>query len=159
MVEAERPELPFIDEHARRIAASPERAWEALVRVLPRAFGGAGAERFARIVGCETVAPAGLFPAEGGAIVGFRVARAQPRRELALVGRHRFSDYALRFTLDAENDGRATTLRAQTHAAFPGAAGAAYRMAVIGTRGHALVLRRLLRKVAQRAERVERARG
>lgn len=143
--------LPFVDEHARLVAAPPERAWDALVRVLPRAFGGSSAQRFARIVGCETTAADGAFPAEGGAIVGFRVARSAPPRELALVGRHRFSDYALVFHLDALDEGRATRVRARTHAAFPGAAGRAYRLAVIGTRGHVLVVRRLLRAVERRA--------
>lgn len=144
--------LPFVDEHARVVEASPERAWAALVRVLPRAFGGAGAERFARIVGCDIVEPEGRFPESGSAIVGFRVARADPPRELALDGRHRFSDYALTFRLDPLDGGRATRVRAETRAAFPGMAGRAYRAAVIGTRGHVVLLRRMLRGVARRAE-------
>lgn len=139
--------LPFIDEHARLVEAPPERAWAVLIRVLPRAFGGAGAERFARAIGCEEGAPDGRFPAEGSALVGFRVARAEPPRELALTGRHRFSRYALTFRLDAMDEGRATRVRAETRAEFPGIAGRAYRLAVIGTRGHVLVVRRLLRAV------------
>lgn len=145
--------LPFIDEHARVVQATPERAWAALVHVLPRAFGGAGAGRFARLVGCEVSAPEGEFPAEGSAIVGFRVARADVPRELALVGRHRFSAYALTFRLDPLDGGRATRVRAETRAVFPGVAGKAYRLGVIGTRGHVLLLRRMLGAVARRAER------
>lgn len=145
--------LPFIDEHARVVQATPERAWAALVHVLPRAFGGAGAERFAHLVGCDATTAEGAFPTEGSAVVGFRVARADRFRELALEGRHRFSTYALTFRLDPLDEGRATRVRAETRAAFPGLAGRAYRLAVIRTRGHVLVVRRLLRAVARRAER------
>lgn len=147
--------LPYVDEHARAVAATPGRAWAALVDVLPRAFGGSRAERFARLVGCDAAAADGAFPREGAALVGFRVARAEAPRELALAGRHRFSQYALTFRLDPVDGGLATRLRAETRAAFPGAAGAAYRAAVIGTGGHAVVVRRLLRGVARRAERVQ----
>lgn len=145
-------DLPFVDEHARAVQASPEATWAALVRVLPRAFGGKGPERFARVVGCDAAKPEGDFPEVGSAIVGFRVARADAPRELALVGRHRYSDYALTFRLDALPEG-ATRVRAETRAAFPGVGGKAYRAAVIGTRGHVLVVRRLLRGVERRAAR------
>lgn len=145
--------LPFVDEHARIVAAPPGAAWAALVRVLPRAFGGRAAERYARAIACDPAAPHGAFPAVGSAIVGFRVARADAPRELALVGRHRFSTYALTFRLDALDDGT-TRVRAETRAAFPGVAGKLYRAAVIGTRGHLLVLRRLLRGVERGATRL-----
>lgn len=145
--------LPFVDENARTVAAPPDRAWAALVRVVPRAFGGNAAARFARVVGCKTTAPDGAFPAEGGAVVGFRVARADAPRELALAGRHRYSEYALTFRLDPVDGGRATRVRAETRAAFPGLGGRAYRLAIIDTRGHVLVVRRLLGAVARAAER------
>lgn len=147
--------LPFVDEHAHDIAAPPEHAWAALVHVLPRAFGGARDERFARLVGCATTRPDGAWPAEGAAIVGFRVAHAHAPRELVLTGRHRFSEYALTFRLDPADEGRATRVRAETRAAFPGPAGRAYRLAVIGTRGHVFIVRRILRAIARRAERTE----
>lgn len=145
-------DLPFVDEHAVDVAAPPERAWEALVAVLPRAFGGRGAERFARLARCDVARADGAFPREGGAIVGFRVARAAPPRELALAGAHRFARYALIVRVDATE--RGSRVRAVTRAAFPGAAGALYRAAVIGTRGHAIAVRRILGAVRRRAERV-----
>ena len=74
-----------------------------------------------------------------------------PGAELALAGRHRYSDYALVFHLDG--NGRTTRLRAETRARFTGAGGRLYRAAVIGTRGHALVTMRLLTAVKRRAER------
>ena len=145
--------LPFIDEHARVVPAPPEAAWTALAAVLARATGGPLAERYARVIRCDPAAPDGTFPSGGSAIAGFRVARADPPRELVLAGGHRFSRYALTFRLDALDGGRATRVRAETRAVFPGIAGRAYRLAVIGTRGHALAVRRLLGAVAERAER------
>jgi hypothetical protein len=73
------------------------------------------------------------------------VAEAEPGRRLALRGRHRFSRYELTFVLA---DGE---LRAQTRAAFPGIHGRLYRAAVIGTGGHRILTRRLLRRIAARA--------
>lgn len=145
-------ELSFVDAHARDVRAPPARAWGALVHVLPRAFGGWGVERFARVVGCRTVAPSGAFPEEQSALAGFRVARAEPPALLELTGQHRFSTYALTFRLDPVDGGRATRVRAETRAEFPGAAGRVYRLAVLGTRGHVLVVRRLLATVARKAE-------
>jgi hypothetical protein len=62
---------------------------------------------------------------------GFRVALSTPVRELAYVGHHPFSTYALIFHLDEADRGR-TRLRAET-------------------RAHALVMRHVLRKVRRNA--------
>jgi hypothetical protein len=144
--------LPFVDEHAIEVAAPPEAVWEALCRVAEGSFASPFAGRFARLVGCEQTAVSGPRPlAENSAFPGFAVVRAEPGSELALAGLHRYSDYALVFHLDG--DGEATRLRAETRARFPGTAGRLYRAAVIGTRGHVLVTRRLLAAVKSRAER------
>lgn len=137
--------LPYIDEHAIDVgAASRERIWSALVDVLRRET--AGGERIARVLGCDPPHGSPRFDGSPGqTIPGFRVAAAEPGHRLVLSGRHRFSDYELTFLLD---DGR---LRAQTRAAFPGLLGRLYRTAVIGTGGHRLVTRHLLRQVASRA--------
>ncbi|MDC0769683.1 hypothetical protein [Streptomyces sp. HD] len=81
---------------------------------------------------------------------GFKVAVSTPGHELAYVGRHPFSTYALIFHLD-ETDAGHTRLRAETRADFPGRAGALYRRLVIGTGAHALVIRRMLTKVRRNA--------
>jgi hypothetical protein len=144
--------LPFVDEHGVEIAAPPEVVWESLCRVAEGSFSASAASRFARLLGCESTAAAGLRPlAEGSSIPGFTVARAVPGSELALAGRHRYSEYALVFRLAAVGAG--TRLRAETRARFPGASGRLYRAAVIGTRGHVLVTMRLLTAVKRRAER------
>jgi hypothetical protein len=131
--------LPYVDEHALAVAASPEETWEALQAVTERSFGEGAAPQLARLLGCEDES-------------GFHVAGSEPGRELALAGRHRFSRYALIFRLDASPAG-GSRLRAETRAEFPGAKGAVYRALVIGSRGHVLATRRLLGAVKRRAER------
>lgn len=149
--------LPFVDEHGVEVAAPLEVVWESLCRVAEGSFSSPPASRFARLLGCESTEHSGPRPlAAGSAFPGFTVARAEPGSELALVGRHRYSEYALVFGL-SESDG-ATRLRAETRARFPGVAGRLYRGAVIGTRMHVLVTMRLLAAVKRRAERTETAR-
>ncbi|TMK59000.1 MAG: DUF2867 domain-containing protein [Actinobacteria bacterium] len=144
--------LPFVDEHGVEITAPPEVVWEALCRVAEGSFSSSATARFARLLGCEPAAPSGPRPlAEGSTIPGFAVVEAEPGSKLALAGRHRYSEYALVFHLDG--DERATRLRAETRAVFPGISGRLYRAGVIGTRTHVLVTMRLLGAVKQRAER------
>jgi hypothetical protein len=85
----------------------------------------------------------------GDALPGFAVAEADAPQRLALRGRHRFSRYALTFELDPAGE-TGCTLRARTWAEFPGLAGRVYRALVIGSGGHRLVVRRLLRDIARR---------
>jgi hypothetical protein len=93
----------------------------------------------------------GLAGEEGSTIVGFRVARSEAPVELALVGRHRFSRYALIFRID-DLGGARSRLRAISRAEFPGVAGAAYRALVIGSRMHVRAVRSILAAVRRRAE-------
>jgi hypothetical protein len=146
-------DLPHVDEHSTSIAASPDATWDALLRVVEGSFASGPSSRGARLLGCGDTEASGPRPLAAGSVLpGFHVETAQQPRELALVGNHRFSDYALIFRLDDAN-GNGTTLRAETRAAFPGLKGQAYRTAVIGTRMHVLVTRRLLSAAKQRAER------
>jgi len=145
-------DLPHVDEHSTTIAASADVTWEALLWMV-ESMGSGQAPRFARLLGCADVAAAGPRPlAQGSAVTGFHVDRIAPLHELALVGNHRFSVYALIFRLDRVDAGE-TRLRAETRAEFPGLKGSAYRALVIGTRGHVLATRRLLGAVKRRAER------
>jgi hypothetical protein len=145
-------ELPLVDEHALTLGAPGEAAWEAILDVARRSFSGSPAELLAGLLGCEE-RRAGGSPGElGSTVPGFRVARSVPPRELALRGRHRFSEYSLVFRVDDLGGGR-SRVRAETRAEFPGRAGAVYRALVIGTRGHRVAVRRILRAVARRAAR------
>ena len=133
--------LPFVDEHSVAVSSPAAAVWAALLEVLRRQMGGSAT--FARALGCEPATGTAAFAGRPGETVpGFRVAEAEAGRRLALRGRHRFADYALTFLLDGDR------LRARTHATFPGLAGRLYRAAVIGSGGHRLITRRLLRRVA-----------
>ncbi len=137
-------QLPYIDEHSQQIDAPVDAVWTALMKVLHRAMGGSA--RFARILGCDPAQGTTEFAGRlGEAVPGFRIVEAEPGRRLALRGRHRFSRYTLTFVLDGNQ------LRAQTHAAFPGILGRLYRAVVIGSGGHRILTRRLLRQVARAA--------
>ncbi|MGA8369792.1 MAG: hypothetical protein WB765_06645 [Acidimicrobiales bacterium] len=144
--------LPYIDEHATIIAADRDEVWGVLLETLDRAFSRPGAAGYARIVGCLDCTASGPRPlAEGSTIPGFRVVVAVPGSELLLEGRHRFSTYSLAFHLEQVGSG-SSQLRAETRAAFPGWAGAAYRLVVIGTGGHVVAVRRLLSDIKRRSE-------
>lgn len=145
--------LPFVDELSIEIAAGPEAVWEALLQTIERSFDSPRTGRVARLLGCHDVESSGARPlAAGSAFPGFHVEVADPDRELALAGSHRFSDYALTFRFD-ELDGQETRLRAETRAAFPSLKGSVYRALVIGTRGHVLATNRILSAIKRRAER------
>jgi hypothetical protein len=145
--------LPHIDEHSLLVDAAPERTWSALLDVVEGSVSAGGAPRIARLLGCEEAVATGPRPlAVGSTVPGFKVESATGPRELALRGRHRFSEYALVFRLDPSGEGR-TRLRAETRAAFPGIKGEVYKTLVIRSRGHVLVTRRLLSATGRRAER------
>ena len=145
--------LPYIDEHRMHVEAPPEHVWRALLAVLSTQFAGARGVPVKRLLG--------LTPAElrgdwcgtlhvGDSLPGFSVAEINEPLRLALRGQHRFSRYALVFELDPSG-ATDCTLRAQSWGTFPGLAGRGYRALVIGTGGHRVVVRRMLRTIAGRA--------
>lgn len=152
-------ELPRIDEHTITIHVDdPGRVWSALGDVLGRSrIPGLGRSRIpttgygARLLRVHPGARSGDPLLAGSTLPGFTVVRAEPGKELALVGHHRFSSYTLIFRLVAGE--LHTKLSAETRAAFPGISGRVYRGLVIGTRGHVLVVRALLRATCRRAKR------
>jgi hypothetical protein len=144
----------FIDEHSRQIDASPDRVWGALVATVGKLF--ADLPRWlAGAWGLEPLTRTGAWDpavAVGDTVPGFTIAELEPARVLALRGRHRFSEYELRFELDRRAADR-TRLRAISSADFPGIKGRLYRLLVIGTGGHRVAVRRILETVARRAGR------
>jgi hypothetical protein len=145
--------LPYIDVHSIEVAADVDATWRALVRHSLGSLGGTGHERLARALRVEPPRASGTWspdPEPGAALPGFAVERVRRAELLSLRGGHRFSRYRLDFELAAAGSGR-SHLRARTWAEFPGLAGAAYRALVIGSGGHRLVVRRMLRRIADAA--------
>jgi len=145
--------LPYVDEHSIEIGADPETTWEAALRVVDGSFASTRSSTVARLLGCADVEVSGPRPlVVGSTFPGFHVETVERPWKLGLGGSHRFSRYALTLRVDALGEGR-SRLRAETRAEFPGLEGRAYRALVIGTRGHVLLLRRLLGAARRRAER------
>jgi hypothetical protein len=122
--------LPYIDEHAITVEADRGATWSALLEMWCRE------------------------PNDPSTVRGpfFWLDDAAPRKHLALNGQHPFSVYKLVFELADEGPDR-TRLTAHTWAAFPGILGKAYRALVIGTGGHRVAVRRMLRRIAADAVR------
>lgn len=142
-------DLPFVDEPQVLVSAPAAAVWRSLARQVARPRLG-GAEALAHLLAAEPRRASGTPLREGATLPGFAVAEAVPERRLRLTGRHRFSQYALTFTLDAEPGG--TMLSARTDARFPGLHGWVYRQLVIGSGAHRVFVTRLLRAVRRQAE-------
>lgn len=130
-------DLPYVDMHATTVAASPEVVGQALRDYVARVLDLGERTPFTRLLGAEPRA-------------GFTIAEDVLGERLTLVGRHRFADYRLEFEIVEGLQGD-SQLRALTYAAFRGLPGRAYRTAVIGSRLHVLVTRRMLASVRRRA--------
>lgn len=144
--------LPFIDEHSIAIAAPPEIVWQAMLEVLGGTNSRGLGPTLAKALGCESTRSGGSPGRIGSTLPGFVVSRSVRPAVLALMGAHRFSRYALVFRI-TETPLAPVLLSAESRAVFPGAAGRAYRIAVIGTRGHVLATAGILRAIRRRAER------
>lgn len=142
-VETSTPPLPLIDKHRVSVNASPTEVWTAL---------GAAVGRL-RTLGLAVLLRATPPRANGDPLVagssipGFVVTEANPPARLVLSGRHRFSTYVLVFTILDRGPGSGCRLIATTYATFPGVPGRIYRTIVVGSGGHRIIVRRLLRRV------------
>lgn len=148
--------LPAIDDHSIEIDAPAEAAWAALFPTLTRAFDGRLARAGARRLHCAQVEASGDLHHPGGTLPGFVVCRSVAPVMFALIGEHRFAAYAIVIRIDLL-PGQRSRVRLETRADFPGFKGKVYKTAVIGTRGHVIVVHGILRSLKARAER--RAKG
>lgn len=135
-----RIEPPFVDEHSVLINAPAAAVWDVLVRPPTRR----------RRIGADVLIRVLRLSDRDADRPGFAVTEADPPRRLLFTGRHRFSDYALEWTLTPQ--GGATVLAARTYAAFPGWRGRTYRRLVIGSGGHRIAMRRWLTAVRHGSE-------
>lgn len=77
---------------------------------------------------------------------GFPERELDAPRRMRLAGEHPFARYELTFELEETEPGR-TRVRAVTHALFKPGLGKVYGGLVVGSGMHAVVVRRLLRKL------------
>ncbi|MGY1743094.1 MULTISPECIES: hypothetical protein [unclassified Blastococcus] len=144
--------LPLLDEHATTVAAPPAAAWRAVLSTLHDTFAAPAARAAARALGCDPATAEGWGrPGPGSTLPGFRVVTADEPRLLEIAGRHRFSRYAIVVRLELTAGG--TRVRLESRAAFPGPHGRLYRLAVVGSGGHVVAVRRLLAGVRAAAGR------
>ena len=144
-------DLPRIDEHTVSVPAAPETAWRALLATLHGTFAAPAAAAAARVLGCDPAGTSGWDrPGVGATVPGFRIVSADEPKLLVVAGRHRFSRYGLVARLEPVEDG--TRVRLESRAAFPGPHGRVYRLAVVGTGGHVVAVRRMLAGVRRAAE-------
>lgn len=145
---------PRLDEHTIVVAADAATAWRAVLEELAHAFGGTVPTLYAWAVGCADHRRSGPGPLTvGSTIAGFRVVTARPPVELVLAGRHRFSRYEVAGRLEPI-DGATTRVHLTSRASFPGLGGRLYRLLVVRSGFHVLVVRRLLLAMRRRAESV-----
>jgi hypothetical protein len=130
--------LPFIDEHGVHVRAPLAPTWNAITKLACRLAERPPPRAFAALWQLEPT-------------TGFAIASSSAPDHIALVGRHRFACYELAFELHAAGDG--VEVCARTSADFPGIAGRVYRTLVIGSGGHRIAVRAMLRQVRRAAER------
>lgn len=119
--------LSYIDEHATEVDANRDRTWKALLAVV-----------------CKDPHDPATVPS------GFVLDTAEEPARFAMHGQHWFSRYELVFDLEDRGENR-TRVRATSRADFPGLHGKIYRALVVGSGGHAFVVRRMLGRIAAAA--------
>jgi hypothetical protein len=142
--------LPPVNEISVEIAADPVRTWEALIATTPRLFDTRRARRVAPLLGCAQTEAKGEPSVIGSTLPGFIVARSVRPALLALLGRHRYSRYALVFAIDDLGPGR-SRLTAETRAVYPGRKGSLFH-SLLARRGQLTAVNRILDAVRKRAE-------
>lgn len=143
--------LPFIDEHAVEVPASPAETWDALTETFGSSSNGLFTW-YGKLIGVDPIRTEGPLDRVGSTRTGFRVAVADAPELLELSGRHRFSEYSLEWRIVGLPGGN-TRLSAVTRARFPGIHGRAYKAFVIDSGAHARITKKMLAAVAVRTRR------
>lgn len=143
--------LPCIDEHETSINVPAAVAWTAVLAVVGRLTTRPAWRMFAKAVRCKPDRAIGAGVTVGEALPGFLVARCEAPTEWALEGEHLFSRYVLTFRI-APVDSEQCRVAAHSSAEFPGPHGKIYRAMVIGSGGHAIGVRSILRSIKTDAE-------
>ncbi len=148
--------MEFVDRHVLAVPAPAPRVWDAVATTLAAADGPV-ARAAAALLRCTPRRTSGPpVPSPGAETPGFRVAEAHPPRRLRLEGGDALARYVVQFDVDAA----AGTVSVSTWAAFAGGPlGRAYRAAVIGTGGHAVTMKLVLRRIRRRAVALSEARA
>jgi hypothetical protein len=128
--------LPYVDEHVQPLGVGVEPAFAAVAAVARRLAERPLLRLFVRAWDTRPES-------------GFAVAESVPPERVVLRGSHRFSTYELAFLV--EPGPRGSIVRARTSAVFPRLPGRLYRSLVIGSGGHVLAVRGMLRTIARLA--------
>lgn len=131
-------ELPFIDDHRVHVHAPVEETRAAIVKLAGRLAGRPAPRAFVSLWRLEPPS-------------GFAIEASSSSERIVLSGHHRFARYELAFELHSTSEG--VDVCGRTSAEFPGAAGRLYRALVIGSGGHGVAVRAMLRRIRRAAER------
>jgi hypothetical protein len=145
-------DLASIDEHGLAVAAPPDVVWDATLASLGASFSAPWPRRLARLLGTDPALASGWRrPQVGSTIPGFRIVAAHRPDLLVISGSHRFSRYGIVFRIERFAEG--ARCRAESRANFLGLPGRLYRLAVVGSGGHVVAVRRMLLGIKRTAER------
>jgi hypothetical protein len=150
-IEIQIDRLPSVNEISVEISADAIRTWEALIATIPRMFDTRRARRVAPLLGCAHTEAKGDPSVIGSTLPGFIVSRSVRPAMLAMLGQHRYSRYALVFTIDDLGGGR-SRITAETRAEYPGRAGSLFGVLLVRSRGQLTAVNRILGAVRKRAE-------
>jgi hypothetical protein len=143
--------LPPVNQFSVEVGADPIRTWEALIATIPRMFDTRRSRRGASLLGAAHTEARGDPSVIGSTLPGFVVSRSVRPALLALLGQHRYSRYALVFSIDDLGGGR-SRINAETRAEYPGRAGSVFGALLTRSRGQLTAVNKILEAVRKRAE-------